>query len=735
MARRKETIWQRDFSLGAVRPEAVERDDTPLIDQSVKEALNTISLTTGQTRDRPGTVHLNETDANHGIEVDLGQDLVFDLHIVPTGVILYDSDGAVEFSSTSGDWTTITGKYSTYTFDDIQFWVIPDPDGTAVLIGSRYFPTQALIRDSAGSWTFGEMAYTEDPGGAVRQPFWNYYPQITITPSARTGTITVTASSPIFTSAHAGLTIRYFEKQIEFTTFSSTTVMNATVLEKLPPAFTLTVSSSDGFAVGDAVEHSTDGGRGLVTAISGNDVTVVVLQNYTGFPNSGSLIGPTAKSAISARVSAAVQATELWDIQMGNPIHGYAGHASRHLGRVYLCDFPSAPQAFAVSVAAEVSNFKMGVNDADGFVETIGTDVGGTLKYVLSAEDLLFFTTKGLYYQGTRDGTAVTPQTIGPVRFSRFGCASVIPIAVDDGAVFVDAVGQQIHAAILAGDINRAWTRIPLTKFHSHLISTPVRLGATASGSATPEDFLYVTNSDGTATICQWDRDNQLISWRPWETQGQFKSIYQAFGEMHAVVDRTIATVATRFRERFETSAVMDCVAAVNVSTGFPEGEAGVAWAGGTTAFATHLEGHTATVYEEGWDHGDRVISAAGKPLDDAGAVLDYPDYQAVVQVGLPFDVEITPWSRRSASTQRGVREVKRLIALFVTVQSTGVFKIAGKSYGGYRVGENSEIPPPLRDQQYKVTVLGTDSYEDVPITRDRPGPFLLTKLGYRVVV
>jgi hypothetical protein len=737
MARRKETIWQRDFSFGAIREEAVERDDTPLIERSCKEMKNTITTTTGQPETRPGLMFVNPTAANNGVEVDLGDGRVFDLHIVPTGLIIYDEAGAVEYTGTL-TWTAAPDKYSTYVFDDIEFWVLADPDSSSILIGSKYFPIQALIIDESATWTFGQMSFATGLSGVIQQPYWRYYEAVTIEPSARTGTITVTASIGIWQTAHVGMAIRYLDREIILGTQVSSTVMNATVTEELPPTYDIVVASSSNYQVGEAVEHELLGGKGIITGISGTTITVLATSSYDGFnaASTPKLVAPNAAQVISSVSAASTPAaTFLWDMQMQSIQHGYAGYAARHSGRFILCDFPGAPQAYAVSVVNAISDFKMGGADADGFVETVGSDTGGALKYVVSTEDLIFLTTKGIYYHQTRDGSALTPRTIRPVRFSRIGCAILRPVTVDDGCVFVDAVGQQVFAAVLSGDAYKSWRVQALTKYHSHLIDTPISLGATSSGSEKPENFIYVVNRDGTTAVCQWDRDDNSVSWRPWETDGDFLAIYQCFGSTWAVINRTINSVALRFRERFEFGIVMDCVAAVQINGAYPEGQAGVVFDQGVTAFATHLDGHTVSVFMEDWDLGDFTINAAGKPVDVNSEVIDYPDYVGIAQIGLNFETLIVPWSRRSVATQRGTREVKRLISMFITVQDSTSYEVDGFEHGAYRVGEDLTVPPPRRSEQIKVTFVGKEGYEGVPIKQTRPGHLRILKIGYRVVI
>lgn len=737
MARRKETVWQRDFSFGAVRPEAVERDDTDLIDNSVKEALNTIVLSTGQVEARPGTMYVADTTAEVGFDVNLGANRNYHIVFTPTGYVLYDDDASVVTSSASIDWTAMTGQYGSATFEDINFWVVSDPDSDAILIGASFFPIQVL-QVSAGTWSFGPLAFETDAGGSVYQPYYNYYSARTIRPSALTGSITVTAPAGIWSTDHEGVYIRYNGSTILLDTYVSDTVMDATVIEELPPTFDIVVAAATGYREGDAVEDSVLGGTGIITNISGTTITVLVTAGFDGFAADGTakLVAPNAAQVMSSVTAAATKAaTTLWDIQLMSPVHGYAGCAARHKGRLYLGNFPRAQQLFAASSAGAIDNFFAGPDDADGFVEAIGSDSGGALRYIVSSGDLLFLTSRGLYYQLTRDGSAVTPLTIAPISFSQLGVSTVRPVQIDEGVVFVDQVGRQVYAAITAGDVYRSWQIQAISKYAPHLIGRPLRLGATTAGSEVPEQLVFVINRDDTVAVCQWDRDEGKLSWRPWTTDGTFVDIYSSSGQVYAIVDRTIDGVAERFLERFAFGAMVDCMAAVRVTSADLTGVTGTSYLGGTTARATHLAGHTASVYFEGWDYGDLEINGSGRPLNDDGAVFDYASYTGWAQIGLNFTVTITPWARRSVNTQKGLREVQRLIEMYVTVQQCGPLVINGQDFANYLVGEDTDAPPALRDRQYRLAFAGGDTFEEVSIVRERPGPVRLLKIGYRVVI
>ena len=139
-------------------------------------------------------------------------------------------------------------------------------------------------------------------------------------------------------------------------------------------------------------------------------------------------------------------------------------------------------------------------------------------------------------------------------------------------------------------------------------------------------------------------------------------------------------------------------------------------------------------MYLNGWDLGDGVV-VAGIPTDGTGDTFEFPQYNGTVQIGLPFTIRTTPWPRRSSYSQRGARDVKRLIKMFITVQDTLAFKYEGVNFGGYRAGEDFSVPPVLRTEEIGIVTGGRGPFIDRPIVVDRLGPFRLLKTRQRVSV
>jgi hypothetical protein len=90
-------------------------------------------------------------------------------------------------------------------------------------------PPRKITRQSHASWTVEAWSYFEDKG-AIHQPFHKFAGDaVTLQPSATSGTVTLTASAPVFDAAHVGTRIRIAQKQAIVTGVASATSATATV--------------------------------------------------------------------------------------------------------------------------------------------------------------------------------------------------------------------------------------------------------------------------------------------------------------------------------------------------------------------------------------------------------------------------------------------------------------------------------------------------------------------------
>jgi hypothetical protein len=105
--------------------------------------------------------------------------------------------------------------------------------GDTLLICHPDVAPRKLKRTGETSWSLEEWRFLVE-GGAIRQPWYRFAAVgVTLTPSATTGFITLTASSPVFVAGHAGVRLRVAGKQCTVTEFVSGTQVKALVNETL----------------------------------------------------------------------------------------------------------------------------------------------------------------------------------------------------------------------------------------------------------------------------------------------------------------------------------------------------------------------------------------------------------------------------------------------------------------------------------------------------------------------
>lgn len=96
-------------------------------------------------------------------------------------------------------------------------------------------PPKKLTRSGAGVWALTDWVFdTAASSTKIFQPMFKFADAaVTLTPSATTGSITLTASASVFVASHAGTRLRVGGKEVQVTTFASATVVQANVIETL----------------------------------------------------------------------------------------------------------------------------------------------------------------------------------------------------------------------------------------------------------------------------------------------------------------------------------------------------------------------------------------------------------------------------------------------------------------------------------------------------------------------
>lgn len=226
MARTLRTVLS-NFSAGELNPLLRTRTDTKAYFNGAKTLRNWYILDSGGIMRRQGTSY-KQTLAGESrlLPFVFSDDEVAIFALSNNRLDVFDKDGAsVQANITSNcNWTTA----QLFELNIAQF-------GDTVFICHRNNPIRKIVRTSATTFSVSAFTFATHSSNYPRyQPYYKYEDaSVTLTPSATSGSITLTASASIFTADWVGDTVRLDKKEVDITGYTSGTQVNATVRETL----------------------------------------------------------------------------------------------------------------------------------------------------------------------------------------------------------------------------------------------------------------------------------------------------------------------------------------------------------------------------------------------------------------------------------------------------------------------------------------------------------------------
>lgn len=692
MARRRK--FQNDFSTGEVGPEFLQRGEEELQNTSAKALRNVIIANGGGIRRRPGTVPKakNTSGTNRRVEVfDLVGNEIRILLMTTGQLRVYQTNGTLD-STLSAPW----GE------SDIHDIVIANGDNRFYFFGN--FAPYSLVY-AGGSWSLGALEYDESIGSTISQPYWRFAETkgISLTPSANTGSITLTASSSLFVAGHVGTRFRYVGCEIQITGVTNGTTAAGTVIRELHPTVDVTVGSSAGFQVGEVVTGDTSGVEGIISSIPDAASLIVVLTfGYTAFTASEILNGPAASTTVSgAPTTTTAGATVFWDEQMISSVRGYPRTGCLHRNRLIMAGFPQAPNAVAASAIGFENDFDLGQGeDSDAFIEALGDDQNATIRHLISSEQLVVLTDRAPYYVPESENAPLSPTRVSFNRISTDGASTVRPLLTPEGIVFVDNANRVLVIGA-TGSVRASWAVQELSLFSTHLLTGPKSLTYVDGLGNRSERYVLVLNTDSSVAAVAYRRGAEQVGssqWTPatgfnWQSMASWKT------QLFCVQGSYIA--------EFSMDAEMDLELPY-------------------TAAQTLVQGETMYVARSGvvWQ-GPLEVNSSG--LIPSVAVA------AGQTIGKDFRVSIIPSPPVAKSFGYERRKVSRL---WTDVLNTGPYRVDGELVNTHDEDDNLEAAPALRSGASEpFFTLGYDTNEMPEISQEvgEGAPFFLRSLTMEI--
>ena len=248
------TTHKTSFTAGEISPRLLGRGDLRAYDNGAGKLRNVFIHPTGGISRRPGLRYL-DTARGSGrlVAFEFNTDQVYLLAFTDQFVDIYRDDALVASITTPWTESQIPGIVWVQSADTL---LVTHPDA----------PPKKITRTSDVSWTIDDWSFVENQG-RIFQPHHKFLGDgVTVTPSATTGSITLTASADAFQADHVGTRFRIENKEVEITTVTSATLATATVKE------TLAGTS----AVKDWEEQAFSAVRGWPTSVSFHQDRMVI---------------------------------------------------------------------------------------------------------------------------------------------------------------------------------------------------------------------------------------------------------------------------------------------------------------------------------------------------------------------------------------------------------------------------------------------------------------------------
>ena len=579
---------QSSFAGGEYSPDMYGRDDLNQYAIGAKQLKNFIPGPYGSFYNRPGFQFINSCKyANKKcrlVSFIYNEEYAYVLEFGDYYIRFYKDSGIIEDSSSN--IIEVTTPYSADDLYDLHFTQSAD----TLYICHRNYPTKTLVRNSDISWTLSDFDFQRGPFRTENET------DITLTPSATAGTITVTASSGVFTSGMVGGLLRishevfgqvYAVHNVS-SDFTGTSLQcngnwSFQITDPWAAAFSIQISNDNGgtwntlkvYGTTDSSSAVSDSGnidhycllRVVVSGSSGGNGSLSL--SCDSFINDGvvKITGYTSPTVVTGIVFtddndyvyglSNINATKTWAIGAWNNEYGYPSCSTFYQDRLIFASTNKDRLDFWASETGNYNKFYVhtDVQDDDAINKTLVSGRANDIQNMLSLNSILAFTYGSEWKVNSGSSkSAITPSSLNAAQQSSIGASKLMPLILNDRALFVTRLGNSVrdfsydvYSDTFKGDEQTLYSR--------HLFKNYSLIDWTYQ--SVPDDIVWVVRSDGTLLSFTYIYDEKVKAWAQHNTDGYFESICSIPGdlqdEVFVVVRRIINGETVRYIEKLHT--------------------------------------------------------------------------------------------------------------------------------------------------------------------------------------
>lgn len=210
------------FTAGEVSRNLLGRGDLRAYENGALTLHNVFIQPTGGVIRRAGMYYV-DTAAGRG------RLIAFEFNTEQTYLLVL-TDGRLDVYADGANIATLAAPWTESQIDHIAWTQSAD---TMLLVHPDFVPKK-LTRNAGGVFALGDWMFLVDDDGVTGQPYYKFADtSVTLVASGTTGTVTLTASGPVFEDEHEGTCLRVGGKEVRITDFNSATVVTVDVIETL----------------------------------------------------------------------------------------------------------------------------------------------------------------------------------------------------------------------------------------------------------------------------------------------------------------------------------------------------------------------------------------------------------------------------------------------------------------------------------------------------------------------
>jgi hypothetical protein len=364
---------------------------------------------------------------------------------------------------------------------------------TLIVVHQDVAPIKIVRGANDYSWTASTITFDTYPSYAFTATTTN--PAGTLTPSAVSGKVTLTASSAVFSSGSVGQYVNATPQgRAKIVKYNSTTSVDA--ITEFPFFNTSAIANGS-------------------------------WEYESGYEN-------------------------VW-----SSTRGYPRSVTFHEGRLYFGGSKSRPSTIWGSKVGLFFDF-LGTEglDDDAVEATLDTNTFNAIVDIISGRDLQVFTTGGEFYVPQNGLDPITPTNFFVKTASRNGIKEGIRVQqLESGTLFVQRQGKSLNEFAYT-DTQLTYVTAKISLLAGHLLRTPSRMALRRSVATDENDLLLITNTDdGTMAVFSLLRAQNVIAPSKFTTvDGSFVDVGVDISTIYTVVKRNVNGVNQYYVEVFENT-------------------------------------------------------------------------------------------------------------------------------------------------------------------------------------